>query len=122
MRSKYHMQKIIFSLFLFFLASCSNEQPIQSGSYVFKHKYAEHPGLESITFDVEIDGLKVTVTNNNQEGTWPKGVVEEGRLFLHSSNKWLIVHNKSDEQAEEVGGCTDGPTVIDLEKKIYWTC
>jgi len=97
MRSKHHMQKIIFSLFLFFLASCSNEQPIQSGSYVFKHKYAEHPGLESISFDVEIDGLKVTVT-------------------------WLIVHNKSDEQAEEVGGCTDGPTVIDLEKKIYWTC
>ena len=24
--------------------------------------------------------------------------------------------------AEAVGGCSDGPEVVDLEKRIYWTC
>ena len=60
--------------------------------------------------------------NNNEVGGWPAGIVEEGQLFLHSSNKWIISHKNSDQQATEVGGCTGGPTVVDLAKKIYWTC
>ena len=24
--------------------------------------------------------------------------------------------------ATEVGGCSDGPEVVDLKKRIYWTC
>ena len=27
-----------------------------------------------------------------------------------------------DAGADEVGGCSDGPTVIDLVARIYWTC
>ena len=98
------------------------EVPISHGSYTFQHKFAEHPNSESISLDVEITGSKITVTNNNELSAWPKGVVEEGQLFLHSSKKWIITHNESDKQAIEVGGCTDGPTVVDLIKKVYWTC
>jgi len=118
------MKKFTLLFLMFLLVSCSNENqiPIPDGSYVFEHKYAEHPKLKSITFDVKINGSKIIVINNNESKTWPKGSVEEGQLFLHSSKKWIIVHNQTDETAEEVGGCTGGPTVIDLVQKIYWTC
>jgi len=111
------MKKTTLSCLLFLLTSCSSEIPIPNGSYTFQHKYAEHPNLESISFDVTINGSKITVTNSNESNAWVKGKVEEGRLFLHSSNKWIIIHNQADENATEVGGCTDGPTVVDLDKK-----
>jgi len=116
------MKKVILSLLFLFLSSCANKALIEDGSYVFQHKFAEHPTLKSISFDVTISGLQITVTNNNESGTWPKGLVEEGLLFLHSSNQWIIVQNKSDKNANEVGGCTGGPTVVDLVQKLYWTC
>jgi len=116
------MKKVALSFLFVFFTSCSNQAPISNGSYTFQHKFAEHPNSESISLDVKITGSKITVTNNNELSTWPKGVVEEGQLFLHSSKKWIITHNESDKQATEVGGCTDGPTVVDLIKKVYWTC
>jgi len=96
--------------------------PIVDGLYVFQHKYAEHPNKESILLNVEIKEGKIIVTNTSDSTVWPKGLVEEGWLFLHFSKKWIITQGSIDEQAEEVGGCTGGPTVVDFEKKIYWTC
>lgn len=28
----------------------------------------------------------------------------------------------SDADAPQVGGCSEGPDVVDLVRKIYWTC
>ena len=34
----------------------------------------------------------------------------------------LILNFEEDKNAGYVGGCSDGPEVIDLAKKVYWTC
>lgn len=36
--------------------------------------------------------------------------------------QWVIVRSEADRHATEVGGCSDGPEVVDLQQKIYWTC
>ena len=110
-------------VFLFtVLVGCSHKAPIASGSYVFQHRYAEHPTQKSISLHVEIKGSRIKVTNYDESKTWPKGLVEEGNLFLHSSGKWIIIKSDDDKKADEVGGCTDGPTVVNLTLKQYWTC
>ncbi len=43
-------------------------------------------------------------------------------MWHAKSKHWIIGDNAKDKQAEEVGGCSDGPQVIDLKRGIYWTC
>jgi len=118
--NKIHTISLACTFFLF--ASCSQKIPIANGSYVFQHKYAEHPTLKSILLNVEINGSHINVTNNSDSDIWPKGHVEDGKLFFHSFGRWIIIQNNDDKTSEEIGGCSDGPTVVDLEKKVYWTC
>ena len=117
--------KSYYLLSLFFLCiGCTVQLPISNGTYLFQHKFAEHPNTNSdIRFEVIIDNPKFFVRNNEESKIWPKGIIEEGELFFHeASQRWIIIHSDKDKNAPEVGGCTDGPTVVDLINKIYWTC
>lgn len=77
----------------------------------------------SIKLEVMIDNPKIVVRSNEESKIWSTGTIEEGELFFHkSSQKWIIIHSYEDKNALEIGGCTDGPTVVDLINKIYWTC
>lgn len=99
--------------------------PLEDGEYIFQHKYAEAEQyrIRSIELLVEIRGNHIVVINNDRSDVFPMGVLEEGTLMWHSkSGQWIIGTVPSDSDADEVGGCTDGPTVIDLQKRIYWTC
>lgn len=101
------------------------QPPLRDGEYVFRHMYAEaeHYRIKSIEVLVKISGNHVVVINNTCSDVFPIGVLEEGTLIWHSeSRQWIIGTAPSDIDAEEVGGCTDGPTVIDLQNRIYWTC
>jgi hypothetical protein len=114
----------------FLLSSCvAGEQekklPLKDGEYIFEHKYAEAEQyrIKSITLNVIIKGRHIVVINNDRYDVFPKGVLEEGTLMWHSrSGQWIIGNSPSDKNAIDVGGCSEGPTVIDLEKRIYWTC
>ncbi|MFZ5635972.1 MAG: hypothetical protein ACOY82_05230 [Pseudomonadota bacterium] len=98
-------------------------QPLASGQYVFRQRYAEHPNMQGAVFDVKIDGNRIVVSSASEQGPFPKGVIEEGTLERHArSGEWIIVRDPADRQAEEVGGCSDGPTVVDLKDRVYWTC
>lgn len=98
-------------------------QPLASGQYAFRQRYAEHPNMQGAVFDVKIDGNRIVVSSATEQGPFPKGVIEEGTLERHAkSGKWIIVREPADREAEEVGGCTDGPTEVDLKDKVYWTC
>lgn len=116
------------SNYLFFLIfvcfSCTVHLPISNGTYLFQHKFAEHPNTSSdIKFEVIIDNPKIVVQNIEESKIWHTGIIEEGKLFFHeASQRWIIIHSDKDKNALEVGGCTDGPTVVDLINKIYWTC
>lgn len=76
-----------------------------------------------IKLQVIIDNPKIVVQNTEESKIWPTGVIEDGELFFHkASQQWIIIHSNEDKKALEIGGCTDGPTVVDLVNKIYWTC
>jgi hypothetical protein len=115
------------SLALISVSAVAAEQkmPLKDGEYIFEHKYAEaeQHNIKSISLIVTIREYHIVVTNKDRFEVFPKGVIEEGTLMWHSkSGQWIIGTSPSDKDADEAGGCTDGPMVIDLEKRIYWTC
>lgn len=106
-------------------AACASAQPLPlaSGEYLFQQRYAEHPDMPGISVKVKIDGDRIVVSSPTAQPPFPAGTLEEGTLERHAkSGEWIIVREPADRQAEEVGGCTDGPTVVDLKDRIYWTC
>ncbi len=101
----------------------SSSVPLVDGRYRFTHKYAEHPSMKSITLEGVVKGNHIVLINNDSFDVFPKGVIEEGTLMWHAkSRQWIIGHTPDDARTEEVGGCSDGPSVIDLKKRVYWTC
>ncbi|NUO76071.1 MAG: hypothetical protein HOQ32_08655 [Lysobacter sp.] len=119
--------KQILLLLVMLVSACSQQVdpaiPLVSGLYVFKHRYAEHPTLSSIQVKVRIDGSRIVVSNPVASDPFPAGVLAEGRLMWHArSRQWIIGNATSDRSVSEVGGCSDGPEVVDLAEKIYWTC
>jgi len=99
------------------------ELPLSTGDYVFAHRFAEHPDIPSTEFAVQIRGDQVTVTNSGSADVFPHGLIEGGTLMWHArSAQWIIGTDPTDADAPDVGGCSDGPSVIDLQRRIYWTC
>ena len=97
--------------------------PIKNGEYIFKHKFAEHPAMDSTHFLVKIKGNHIVVTHVENSEVFPIGLIDEGTLMFHEkAQAWIISTSPKDINANEVGGCSDGPTVVDLINKIYWTC
>jgi hypothetical protein len=65
----------------------------------------------------------VTITNNGPTDVFPRGLIEEGTLMWHAkSGQWIIGTDPADATAADVGGCSAGPSVIDLQRRTYWTC
>ena len=97
--------------------------PIASGEYTFTHRFAEHPTIAGIRLEVRIDGAHVVVVNPKASGPFPAGVLDEGTLMWHAATEqWIVGHEEADSSLPDVGGCSGGPQVIDLENRVYWTC
>lgn len=97
--------------------------PLASGCHAFQHRFAEHPAIPSIGLEVTITGTRISVVNRVASDPFPAGTLAEGQIMWHpASRQWIIGHADSDALATDVGGCSDGPEVIDLVNKIYWTC
>jgi hypothetical protein len=98
----------------------------KSGTYTYRIAYWNGESKpHNLKCDVYISGDSVAVMstgigdNMGEKGT----LIEAGRLMYHQkSGKWIIGHNKEAKKAKVVGGCEEGPTVIDLKKKIVWLC
>ena len=107
------------------LADCASQPPlpIASGTYRFRQRFAEHPSMQGTEFAATIDGRRIRVVNDGDSSVFPRGVVETGTLVWHArSREWVIATQPADADAEDVGGCSDGPTVVDLVARVYWTC
>jgi hypothetical protein len=112
---------------IFLLASATacttTSLPIQPGNYRFQHHFAEQPTIPSITVDVKIDGRHITVTNKGKTDAFPHGVLAEGTLMWHpASGQWIIGNTPEDTDLADVGGCSEGPEVVDLKNHVFWTC
>jgi len=115
------------AIFLLLMASCSSESkpaiPLSSGEYTFQHRFAEYPEMPSFQLKATISGTHIVLTNPEASGPFPAGVLAEGELMWHpASRQWIIADEASDRSLQDVGGCSDGPEVVDLVGKIYWTC
>ena len=122
-----HRMKQAFALSAVLIAGCNAVSepavPIRSGEYTFQHRFAEHPAMPSIALKATITGKRIALVNPEASDPFPAGVLAEGELMWHTASKqWIIGHNTSDRVVRDVGGCSDGPEVVDLVGKIYWTC
>jgi hypothetical protein len=99
------------------------EPPLRDGDYSFTHRFAEHPNMPSIHLLAQIRGRQITFVNNDKADVFPMGVIAQGVLTWHAaSRQWIVGTGPESASAPDVGGCSDGPEVVDLEKRIYWTC
>lgn len=72
--------------------------------------------------EVQIKGDSIFV-RNYQGLSGEKGeLIDSGILIKHKSGKWIIAKSISDKYADEIGGCSGGPAIIDLENKKFWLC
>ena len=114
---------ILISLFATSALAASPPSLLPSGNYTFQHRFAEQPNLPSVQVLAKISGLHIVLVNSTPSKIFPKGIIADGTLMWHTRSKqWIIGHSASDRNAKEVGGCSAGPEVVDLQKKIYWTC
>jgi len=97
--------------------------PLPSSQYAFQHKFAEQPKLPGTPLVAQINEFHIVLINESNSAIFPQGPIAEGTLMWHAaSGQWIIGHSDSDRHAQSVGGCSDGPEVVDLVQKIYWTC
>ncbi len=114
---------IAFSFLLF--ASLTNAQMPKDGTYTYSIAFAEWQGKSlGATCTVIIKGDSIKVLHNGKGNlTGNKGdIIDAGIIMKHKSGKWIIGHNAKDKNADDIGGCSDGPRVIDFKRKKVWSC
>ena len=107
------------------LSACASQPvlPIAPGVYRFQQRFAEQPSMQGAELKATIDGRHIELANEGESAVFPRGAIAEGELTWHArSRQWIIGVESADKDADEVGGCSDGPEVIDLVARIYWTC
>ena len=105
------------------------ERPVQippNGSYIYDIAFAEWEGKSlGAKCTVVISGNSIRIIYDGIGNlTASKGdVLDEGTILKHKkTGEWIIAHDPSDQDAVEVGGCSDGPSVIDFKNKLFWLC
>lgn len=96
-----------------------------NGTYTYTVAFAEWSGKSfGTTCTVIIKGDSVWVlTDESKSLGGAKGeIIDKGILIKHKSGKWIIAKSENDKNAAEVGGCSDGPRVIDIKRKKNWLC
>lgn len=99
--------------------------PVDSGRYTFAIAFAEFQGQTlGASCDVIIEDDRVTVLHNGQSRIQGSAgdVIVKGYIRRHRSGEWIVSEKSGDENAAEIGGCTDGPYIIDLENRVFWMC
>ena len=120
-----YMKNLCCLLLVLFISSGIYAQKPKNGTYTYTIAFAEHQGKSlGVTCTVIIKGDSIKVIHNgNPNLSGEKGeIIDEGIIIKHKSGKWIIGQSPEDKNAEEIGGCSDGPLVIDFKNKRLWTC
>ncbi|WP_159090947.1 hypothetical protein [Aquimarina aquimarini] len=118
---------LFFLTFNITLAQSSKTKNIPSdGEYKYDIAFAEWGGKsmgEKVIVIIKEGVVRVLYDGDGEMILKKKGeIIDEGKILRHKSGVWIIGTNKKDINIEEVGGCSDGPRVIDFEKKKFWMC
>lgn len=101
----------------------SFKQEIPQGSFTYELYMAEFSGrMKKVECSAIIVGKNITVTQTENSNLSGGKTIIKGTIMKHKSGKWIIGQNPEDKEAEEIGGCSDGPTPIDFETKIIEWC
>jgi hypothetical protein len=118
------MKKVLVLFILFTFPVIAFAQLPKNGTYIYDVAFAEWQGRSlGATVIVEIKD-SIIVVKCNKELSCEKGeIIDSGIIMWHKeTEQWIIGHSPEDKYAKEVGGCTDGPYVIDFKKKKFWLC
>ncbi|MGB0882656.1 MAG: hypothetical protein ACPGSO_06850 [Vicingaceae bacterium] len=137
------MKNLLLILLTLLLHSCSNETKSTNnkvpeinknvkneippnGTYIYDIAFAEWGGKsmgEKVTVIIKEDSVNIIYDGGGNLSLTKKGeVIDRGILRKHVSGKWIISQSKEDIFAEEIGGCSGGPSIIEFKKKKYWIC
>lgn len=111
-------------MFCFMLFSVLLHAQPKKGRYTYKIVFSEHPNSDTTkTCTVKFKGDSVFIIHNGSL-TGEKGkVINKGILMKHHpTGKWIIAHDPKDADAPEIGGCSDGPMVMDFKRRMVWFC
>ena len=120
------MKPILLSLLLVLTVFVTHAQKTKDGTYTYAIAFQEWKGKSlGATCTVIIKGDSIKIIHNgtgNLSGS--KGdIIDEGILMKHTkTGKWIIAHSNNDKNAKEIGGCSNGPSVIDFKLKQFWLC
>lgn len=96
---------------------------IPQGKNTYELYFAEFDGrMKNLPVEILISGNKITVYNSSQNPLTGGEIIMEGILLEHKSGKWIIGKTKSDQNAEEIGGCSGDLTPINFQTKIIEWC
>ena len=119
------MKTLLLSCLFLFAFIWINAQKPKDGTYTYSIAFAEWGGKSlGATCTVIIKGDSIKVVHNGKGNlTGKKGdILDEGIIIKHKTGKWIIGHSVNDKKATQIGGCSDGPSVVDFKRKIFWSC
>lgn len=120
------MKKTIIACLMLWNFTTAIAQKPKSGTYTYTIAFAERQSnTSSATCTVIIKGNSIKVLSNSSPNLTGKKreIMAQGTIMKHhKTGKWIIGHSQKDKNAKEIGGCTDGPAVIDFKHKRFWSC
>ena len=120
------MKYILTAFAVLFIASWTIAQKPKDGIYTYSIAFAEWQGKSlGATCTVIVKGDSIKVLHNGKGNlTGKKGdILDQGIIIKHTkTGKWIIGHSSKDKDAKEIGGCSDGPSIIDFTRKKFWSC
>jgi hypothetical protein len=121
-----HIKKIILLCIILSASIVSFAQKPKDGTYTYSIAFSEWGGKSlGTTCTVIIKGDSIKIIHNGKAGLTGKkdDVLEQGIIMKHiRTGKWIIGHSVKDKEAKEIGGCSEGPSIIDFKGKKYWVC
>jgi hypothetical protein len=96
-----------------------------SGTYTYTIAFVEwNEKSLGATCTVIIHGDSITVVHNGTKKlSGKKGdILDRGIILQHTKTGKWIGQKPKDKDAPNVGGCSDGPSIIDFKRKRFLTC
>lgn len=115
---------VVFILLYGYSLAVSAQKP-KSGVYSYKILWDEFGGKDlGNTCAVKINGDSITVFHDGRPNlTGKKGdILLAGLIMKHKSGSWIIGSSSKDRNAKNIGGCDDGPVVINFRRKTIRLC
>jgi hypothetical protein len=113
-------------LFSFLMSGVTGlAQKPPDGTYTYRVAFTEWGGKSlGATCTIRIKGDSIWVIHNGKKNVSGRKneIIDKGIILKHNSGKWIIGISVEDKEAKDIGGCTDGPRIIDFKNKKIWFC